>query len=1206
MLKGIVSGSPVDITRIAMKGKNLFDGIIGTDNVILNQHGNPTPNNAYALSKYIPVEPNTTYTYHFYHNTDENRSTYTISEYDSDRNAIQPLTLHWITENRDYAISFTTQANTAYIRINWKKARDEDLMLNTGSTSLPYEPYGMQSGWEVRDQQGRIIWGADKTLTGTDSISYKGYGLDIKEYDIDGNMVQAAEKEYSITGTSPLDFQSNGSNATISISGNETQASNQAYTTSGTSPLSFNADGTNLTALSMDGNMNQASTPSPSSPITPIECGVKTANLWDYLPVNSTLNGVTIVNDNGVLKFSGTCDASANFQTTRTIAAGTYTISANANHNPSSDNYACIQVITTDLSIGAQVNNSQAANGYSTFTLVSENSCQVRIRIQNGVNYDGFELRPMMNTGSSALPFEPYGKYKIPITVGSTTKNIFINQPIRKIGNYSDSIGSDGVITRNIKKLVLTGEETWVYESAYTRFYMEFQNSLIIGLRLTPAFCTHFQVISDGRPIADVPDDSMYSNSNVDMKWFFKNTEYTSVDAWKYYLTQQYQNGTPVTVWYVLATPDTTETTTIPTISTVNGSDTLTTGTPITPSNITISTSSSVYPKNPIYPEECGNKTDNLWNEDYTPVSTALKYVPIYVGNGDFTLSTTCPKASGDKYPCLFFFAGIASSGAATGANDVRLGLSRTVTAIDGYVTVAFRSYDDVKPADYQTMLNTGSTAATYEPFGYKIPVTIGSNTNYIYTKEPIRKIGNYADVVNSDGSITRYISKRILTGKESIGTESHMYNISGGVPAAIDSWYSAFCTHYIGATSYSQCNSSNGYFGVSNRSGAYIWFNQGSFAESTDFKQWLADEYSANRPVCVWYVLSTPTTEQTTIPTLTTVNGKNTATIGTTLAPSSITINATSKVYPNNPIIPEECGDLTENLTSQEDVTSTGYYVILSSGGLINALKKCTPDTDYTLSWDFYSDAQTEQGNVNLMVLWNSSHSNLKTIFNGTSFTLPSSVISDLDSVVLYFGSLTTSGYMKNFMLNAGSTAKPYEPYGKYKVPIINNGTTQKIYLNQPIRKIGNYSDIINSDGTVTRYIKKLVLTGKEAWQLWNGNYFSSVIDRKGAINAILCSHFINSKSNGMSYDNWSSSGLEINASAVPFVSNVTELKQWLSDQYSASNPVEVWYVLATPETESTTAPTISTIEGTNSIEVDTTLSPSKIDITGHIKYSS
>ena len=40
----------------------------------------------------------------------------------------------------------------------------------------------------------------------------------------------------------------------------------------------------------------------------------------------------------------------------------------------------------------------------------------------------------------------------------------------------------------------------------------------------------------------------------------------------------------------------------------------------------------------------------------------------------------------------------------------------------------------------------------------------------------------------------------------------------------------------------------------------------------------------------------------------------------------------------------------------------------------------------------------------------------------------------------------------MSSVMLNEGSTALPYEPYGKYKIPVICGGTTNNIYLANPL----------------------------------------------------------------------------------------------------------------------------------------------------------
>ena len=109
---------------------------------------------------------------------------------------------------------------------------------------------------------------------------------------------------------------------------------------------------------------------------------------------------------------------------------------------------------------------------------------------------------------------------------------------------------------RRIKKLVLTGQEEVIYDSTYTRFTIILPGCLIVAVRRTPAFCTHYEVIDDGRSISDVPNNSMYSH-NADRRLYIKATDYSTNDAFKAYLAAQYAAGTPVTVWYVLDTPTT-------------------------------------------------------------------------------------------------------------------------------------------------------------------------------------------------------------------------------------------------------------------------------------------------------------------------------------------------------------------------------------------------------------------------------------------------------------------------------------------------------------------------------------------------------------------------------------------------------------------------------------------------------------------------
>lgn len=58
----------------------------------------------------------------------------------------------------------------------------------------------------------------------------------------------------------------------------------------------------------------------------------------------------------------------------------------------------------------------------------------------------------MFNTGSTALPYEPYG-YKIPISINNVVTDIYIgDNPLRKSldGTAYDTLAADGTLTRRV------------------------------------------------------------------------------------------------------------------------------------------------------------------------------------------------------------------------------------------------------------------------------------------------------------------------------------------------------------------------------------------------------------------------------------------------------------------------------------------------------------------------------------------------------------------------------------------------------------------------------------------------------------------------------------------------------------------------------------------------------------------------------------
>lgn len=362
-------------------------------------------------------------------------------------------------------------------------------------------------------------------------------------------------------------------------------------TITGTTPIYFKSNGDPLTDYLISGNAVQNGTPTPEAPVDVVGCGVRTEQLWRNLS-NYRGAGVTIRSEINGLYFSGTCTSSANVVINAPLAAGSYTLKANANRMPVVDNNACVQIYwnTSDI---PTVLNRNAITGSVYFTVRSDiESVEYRIRLQSGVNYDGFILRPTLNIGD-AKPFEPYG-YKIPLTIGGTEYPIYLGQV---------------ETTRRIKKWVLTGEENWVYRSGEPSsvFFVEFKGAHFIN---NSALCTHYLNQDSGsfNEMADKHVIIRFANDGTKSYIGLRDSSIAQTDGvlkLKAYLAKQYQNGTPVTVWYVLATPETAvvneplmkigdyvdaisfvqASATIPTVA---GANTLAVGTTVQPSSMSI------------------------------------------------------------------------------------------------------------------------------------------------------------------------------------------------------------------------------------------------------------------------------------------------------------------------------------------------------------------------------------------------------------------------------------------------------------------------------------------------------------------------------------------------------------------------------------------------------------------------------------------
>lgn len=262
----------------------------------------------------------------------------------------------------------------------------------------------------------------------------------------------------------------------------------------GVPPLLYIGDGRPLTDYLISGNTFQDGTPSPEEPVEVRGCGVRTGNLWD--PDSKTTNQAG-KEQYGVV-----------------LPAGVYTIVNNSNAS----------IYRRDGVDSADATTFAAAG--------ATNTRQFNTSLVAWTPYKQTQI--MLNLGYPALPYEPYG-YKLPLTVNGTEYPIYLGQV---------------ETTRRIKKLVLTGEETVRKDTnsgSSARYYIAVSD---IEINTTNLLSSHFTY----SPWYEPGTMKVYVST---VYFSMASSRYPEIADFKSYLAAQYAAGTPVTVWYVLAEPET-------------------------------------------------------------------------------------------------------------------------------------------------------------------------------------------------------------------------------------------------------------------------------------------------------------------------------------------------------------------------------------------------------------------------------------------------------------------------------------------------------------------------------------------------------------------------------------------------------------------------------------------------------------------------
>lgn len=300
-----------------------------------------------------------------------------------------------------------------------------------------------------------------------------------------------------------------------------------------TFPAVLYTTGTTAT-VGLKGQAVQSGTPIPDTPIMPQGTGERTGNLFDFATMaNGTLG--YYLSDDGVEHSSGSWAITDYIPCNGTE----FTLNAVGGNEPS----ICLYNADKQYITGKKYNSGTASTKIAVSLSSQETAKYIRFSWYryNDASYDDVS-KIMLNTGSTALPYEPYG-VKIPISSANTTTPIYLGEV---------------QTTRKIKKLVLTGEETWFLYSANNIHQFYTQGNRIGGVASSSAYSTiaPYGMTANNRN-GNYGCYTVTNGDEIAFQMYGSRVDIPTQTEWKAYLAAQYAAGTPVTVWYVLATPET-------------------------------------------------------------------------------------------------------------------------------------------------------------------------------------------------------------------------------------------------------------------------------------------------------------------------------------------------------------------------------------------------------------------------------------------------------------------------------------------------------------------------------------------------------------------------------------------------------------------------------------------------------------------------
>ena len=194
----------------------------------------------------------------------------------------------------------------------------------------------------------------------------------------------------------------------------------------------------------------------------------------------------------------------------------------------------------------------------------------------------------------------------------------------------------------------------------------------------------------------------------------------------------------------------------------------------------------------------------------------------------------------------------------------------------------------------------------------------------------------------------------------------------------------------------------------------------------------------------------------------------------------------------PDAPVVVESVGEKTINLVNYKDFVKSGktrkilygiQFEITNSRIDIPIPITLKANTSYVLSADC-----TKDGFVGGLLVNNGTANDWCTKTRKNLY-ISNTTDTDINTHLRVVDTTGTQGsVVKNIMLIEGATAKEFVPYG-YEIPVTassetGESITTNIYLDEPLRKLGNYADYIDfRESKIYRYSAVKYITKNWSW---------------------------------------------------------------------------------------------------------------------------